>query len=81
MPFRCSESVAARSQRGHRLEDQAVFVAVEIGRGDQFHDPVPGLVHQHQAAEQGLLGLDGVRRDLQAADVQHGARIPCRLER
>jgi hypothetical protein len=42
-----------------------VVVAVEVVRADQVGNAVEGLVVEQQRAEQGLLGLDRVRRDLE----------------
>ena len=46
-------------------EDAAVVVAVEILRRDQVGDAVESLVVEQQPAQQRLLGLDRMRRDLQ----------------
>src|SRR5690606_9481652 len=63
-------------------EDQPVVMAIEVAIGNLIEHPCPGAGIQHQAAEHGLLGLDGMRRHLERggfqivllgdADVVHG---------
>ena len=46
-------------------EDAAVIVAIEIRLADDIGDALPGIVVEQQAAEQRLLCLDGMRRQLE----------------
>ena len=48
-------------------EDAAMVVAVEIGLAHHVADAVPGGIVEQQAADQRLLGLDGMRGSLSAA--------------
>ena len=61
--------------------DRAVVPPVEIVGGNALCDVGPGIVIQHQAAEYGLLGLDGMRRNLERLrrDVCRGPRRGCAL--
>src|SRR5262249_46813760 len=45
-----------------RAEDQPVIGAVEVVDAYDVRDLVPRALIEHEAAEQGLLGLDGMRR-------------------
>jgi predicted aspartyl protease len=54
-------------------EDAAVVVAVEIRLGDLVGDAVPGAVVEQQAAEQRLLGLDRMRRQLERRQLRIAA--------
>ena len=51
-------------QRRHDLEDDLVFRPIEVARLDLVSNDIPGVVAHHEAAEDGLLGLDRVRGDL-----------------
>ncbi len=53
-------------------EDAPVIVAVEIVDGDRIADAIPRAVVEEQPAEHRLLGLDRVRRDLQADELTVG---------
>ncbi len=41
-----------------------MVMAIEVAIGNLIEHSFPGVVIQHQAAEHGLLGLDGMRRHL-----------------
>ena len=41
----------------------AVLAPIEVALLDLVGDALPGVVVLHEAAEQGLFGLDAVRRD------------------
>ena len=57
---------AARfDQRGNGAVDEAVFLAVEVVRGDFIGDPVEGLPVQQQSAEDGLLRLNRLWRNFE----------------
>ena len=58
---------------GDGFENQPVIVAVEILGDDAIGDLIPGGGIQHQAAEHGLLGLDGMRRQAQAVAGTQGS--------
>ena len=58
--------LAALDQHGRCFKDQAVIVAIEILGDDAIRDLIPSRAIQHQAAEYGLLGLNGMRRQLKA---------------
>ena len=51
------------------LKNDAVIVAVKIGFVQHAGDAIPGGVFEQQAAEDGLLGLDRVRRNPQVGKV------------
>jgi len=46
-------------------EDAAMVVAIKVGLADDVGDAVPGCIVQQQAANQRLLGLDRMRRQLE----------------
>ncbi len=54
--------LAAIDQPADGPEDQLVVLPVEVGNADQVGNAVPGSVVDQQPAQDGLLGLDGVRR-------------------
>ena len=61
-------------------EDAAVVVAIEVLRADHVGDAVEGLVVEEQAAEQRLLRLHRMRRDLQRQELRIAALLArCRL--
>ena len=50
---------AARlDQLGDRSEDQTMILAIQVVRGNDISDLVPCPGIEHQAADQGLFGLD-----------------------
>ena len=49
-------------------ENAPVFVPVKVGIRNLIADAIPGLVIQQQAANNGLLRLDGMRRNTQLID-------------
>ena len=58
------DGLAALGQGEHGLEDGAVRVAVEIGRGHDLDDAVQGVGVEQDAAEDRLFGLQVLRRHL-----------------
>jgi hypothetical protein len=56
-----------------RLVDQAMVLAIEVLVDQPVRDQIPGATFQQQAAEYRLLGLDGMRRNLERGRVGHGA--------
>ncbi|MNS60687.1 hypothetical protein D3C72_936950 [compost metagenome] len=52
-------------QARNALEDEAVIEAVEVRFGEEVGNTVPGGIIQQQTAEYRLLGLDGVRGNLE----------------
>ena len=76
------ERRVALGQGEDGAEDQPVVMPVEVTIGDRVGDPFPGVVVEHQAAQHGLFGLDGMRRHLECggfqvvllrdADIVHG---------
>ncbi len=69
------ERPGAVGKRTDGLEDEAVVVAVEILLRNHVGDAVPGGIVQHQPAEDGLLGFDGVRRHLECRGGEVGRTI------
>ena len=59
------DGVAGVGEPVHGLEDQPVGSAVEVLVDHPLGDPIPGLVVQHQAAQYGLLCLEGVGGNFQ----------------
>ena len=51
---------------GDSGEYQSVVLAVQVFGRDNVGDLVPGVGIEHQAADQGLFGLDGIGRHLDA---------------
>ena len=64
--------LAHRDQFADVGEDAPVVVAVEIALGDDIGDAVPGRVVEQQAADQRLLGLDRMRRQLERRHLRVG---------
>ena len=52
----------ALDERRHGREDQAVVGTIKVICGDDVGDLIPRPLIEHEAAEQRLLGFDGVRR-------------------
>ena len=68
-------------QLAHGVEDDAVAGPVEVLGGHFVRDLEPRLFVQHQAAKQRLLGVDGVRRNLELGGRRGGwRRLGHRLE-
>ena len=59
------DRLAGAEEREHRLEDRAVALAVEVALAERLLDDVRVVraVRLQDRAEDGLLGLDRVRRD------------------
>ena len=52
-------------QSRYRTINLAVIIAIKIDVGDHIADAVPRFVIEQQAPQNGLLGFNGVRRQLQ----------------
>ncbi|CRI63137.1 hypothetical protein THIOKS11170027 [Thiocapsa sp. KS1] len=75
------EGLVRSGELGDGLEDEAVLAPIEVTLGDHVGDAVPGAVVQHETAEQGLLGVDVVRRDAQLVEVRaRGGALGIRVE-
>ena len=59
------QRVIGLHQGGHGAKDLAVALAVEIVRHQFGRGVIPAFRRQHQAADHGLLGLDGMGRHFQ----------------